>query len=285
MRLFLLKLLGRLPLPVRRWLGARLGDSVYILGIRRAIAYRNLVLAFPQLGPTQLKKILRRHYQLFGGVFFDECAMLTIPKETFLRWIKTEHSIPDDSVIFCVPHFIGAGIGGIWLNAKLKTPIVFYYKPLHNKFWNLFYKTIRGKYGGIGLSTTAKGGLRLCVRAIKQGKALFYLPDTDPGKRKNTIFCPFLGVQNTATATAIPRFMKITSAKVYLFSTLITKTGYQVHLAELSDLPTEDETAYMTALNQMIGDTATKDPAQYYWLHRRFKTRPQGEADIYSSNT
>lgn len=283
--MLLLRALGRLPLPVRRRLGALLGDIARIAGIRRRVAARNLELVFPELTAAARGQILRRHFQLLGAVFLDECALLGMSAEAARRRIVVENEDALEAkkpVIVCAPHFAAAAIGGVRLSAMLGGRMMFYYKPLHNKFWDKFYARLRRRYGAVGAAATDKSSLLACARHLKNGGVFFYLPDADPKRRKSVVFAPFMGVA-AATTTALSRLAAAGGAEVRMFSAMLTKDGYRLQLSPpLENFPGKDAAADARRINDLIGEQVRRDPAQYYWLHRRFKTRPDNQGDIYA---
>lgn len=280
-----LRMLGRLPFSARRFAGARLGDAARLVGIRRRVAARNLELAFPNLSAAERKDILRRHFQFLGTVFLDECALLAMPEENMRRWIavENEESLSEKKpVILCVPHFAAATVAGVRLSSFLGGRMVFHYKPMHSGFWDGFYTRLRQQYGATGAAATKKNVLLSCARHVRGGGVFYYLPDADPKRRKNAAFVPFLGVE-AATTTAVSRLASSCGAEVRVFTALQTKEGYRARLSPpLKDFPGEDAVADARRINDLIGEQVRREPAQYYWLHRRFKTRPEGEGNIYA---
>ncbi|MGI9306441.1 MAG: lysophospholipid acyltransferase family protein [Gammaproteobacteria bacterium] len=284
MRMRALRFLGRLPFSARRFLGARVGDLARLAGVRRRVAARNLSLAFPRLPPEERENILRRHFQTLGKVFLDECFFLGMPKQEIRRRlaVDNEEDLQERRpVIFCAPHFAAATIGGVRLSALLGGRILFHYKPLHNQFWNRFYARLRTQYGAVG-APAGKNAMLVCARHLKRGGALFYLPDADAGRRKNTAFAPFMGVP-AATTTALSRLAEISGAEVRIFTAALVADGYRFQLSPpLEDFPGPDAVQDAVRINALIGGHVRETPAQYYWLHRRFKTRPEGGENLYA---
>lgn len=284
--LFVLRTLGRLPLRWRRILGARLGDLArLILRRRRRIARRNLSLAFPEFSATRRREIVRRHFRLLGAVFLDECALLGMSAAETKQWLRLdgEEELRGRAVLLCAPHFVAAGIGGLRLTAEHGGAVMFHYRPLHSGFWNLFYRRLREQFGARGISATENGAMRKCIRHLQRGGILFYLPDTDAGNRKNSVFAPFLGVATAATTTAAPRLAAAAKSEVRVLTSFCTDDGYALRLSPpIPNFPGDDSAADAARLNEIIGEEIRRDPAQYYWLHRRFKTRPDGEAARYA---
>ena len=272
-------------MPARRWFGARLGDAARMLGVRRHVATRNLLLSFPEMTSAEREDILRRHFRLLGAMFMDECALQGMSADTLRRWMNLDESSlpPQQPVIFCTPHFVGAGNGGVRLSAVLGEQLMFHYKPMHNDFWDDFYSRLRQQYGTVGVSATKPFAMRDCARQLKSGGAIFFLPDTDTKRRKSSVFASFLGVESVATSTAVSRLAAMTGAQVRMFFVSITPDGYDCHLSPpLEDFPGADVKDDARRINDMIAERIRHDPAQYYWLHRRFKTRPEGERDRYA---
>ena len=277
-------LLGRLPLSARRWLGARLGDAARLLRARRFVAQRNLALAFPQMSTAQRDDILRQHFRLLGGVLLDECALLSMGQEKLRQFVRLqgEERLADSApLILLLPHFIGASIGGVRLSLPLGGRLFFHYKPQHSRFWDAFYGRLRKRWGAVGVKANSSA-MRLCARHLRQGGRFLYLPDIDPKVRKSTVFVPFLGVPQVATTSALARLAALTGARVALCRVGQTAAGYEVCVeAPLDNFPTADLEENTGRINQLIGAQVTAAPAQYYWLHRRFKTRPAGEKSLY----
>lgn len=124
--------------------------------------------------------------------------------------------------------------------------------------------------------------LRALVRNVRAGLPLCYLPDQDP-RRRASAFVPFFGIQ-TATFTTIGRLAKLTDAIVIpcLCQQLPRGRGYEVVFKPpLADFPTKDLLQDATVMNREIERAVREAPHQYFWMHRRFKTRPPGEVSFY----
>jgi KDO2-lipid IV(A) lauroyltransferase len=125
-------------------------------------------------------------------------------------------------------------------------------------------------------------GVKPMIRTLKAGMPAYYLPDQDHG-RTNAVFAPFFGVP-AATLSTLPRLAKITQAQIV---PVITRQrswgrGYAVRFyPPWVDFPGSDLDADVARMNRFIEDRVRETPAEYLWLHRRFKTRPEGEAAVY----
>ena len=115
---------------------------------------------------------------------------------------------------------------------------------------------------------------------MKPGVPVFYLPDLDYGKR-DSAFIPFFGIP-TATITGLSRLAKITGAVVLPLVVEQLKDGYITKIMPAwENFPTDDPVADAIRMNEFIEAEIRKLPAQYYWVHKRFKSRPEGEPSFY----
>ena len=131
-------------------------------------------------------------------------------------------------------------------------------------------------------SVIERDNVRGVIRRLKKGGVVWYGPDQDYG-RQHSIFADFFGVE-AATLTATARIIRMTGSPVIIFSHYrdLATERYQIYLQKLEkNYPTGDNIADGTKINQIIEDAVKKAPEQYWWLHRRFKTRPQGQARLY----
>jgi KDO2-lipid IV(A) lauroyltransferase len=96
-----------------------------------------------------------------------------------------------------------------------------------------------------------------------------------------SIFVPFYGV-SAATVPSLSRFATLGKARVVPVVTRLTDEGYEVEIQPAwSDFPTQDVQADTALMNARLQDWINTMPSQYYWVHKRFKTRPEGHADVY----
>jgi KDO2-lipid IV(A) lauroyltransferase len=115
---------------------------------------------------------------------------------------------------------------------------------------------------------------------LRAGEILYLLPDMNFGPQES-IFVPFYGV-TAATVPSLSRLARLGRAKVVPVTTRMTATGYTVMVHPAwSHFPTEDLEADTARMNRTLQDYIDTMPAQYYWVHKRFKTRPPGEPPVY----
>ena len=276
-------LLHWLPLPVLRALGWGLGWLLYGFGReRRRIALTNLRLCFPDLSEAERDHLVRRHFVVFARAFLDRSLGWWAPRERLERIIRihgVEHLTDPEGrpVIMLSPHFVGLDAGGTAVSMHVVGCSVFSRQknPLLNK---LLYDGRRRFNDAVLLSR--QDGMRKIVKAMKEGHPFYYLPDMDFG-RKESIFVPFFGVQ-AATIPALSRMVRLTKARVVPVITRQVPDGYEVEVMPPWDnFPGESVEADTEFMNRFIESQVLRMPEQYFWLHKRFKTRPPGEPRVY----
>ena len=184
-------------------------------------------------------------------------------------------------VIVLAPHFIGLNMGGIRIAREYPGTASIYSKQKNPVLDRIFLKA-RTRFGDPYL-VSRQDGLRSVIRVIKTGKPFYFLPDMDFGIR-DAIFSPFFGVP-TATITALPRLVKLTGARVVPVITYQVGDGYVARIYPAwENYPTGDLEADVRRMNAFIEDRVREMPEQYFWAHKRFKTRPPGEPNPYRKN-
>lgn len=276
-------LLHWLPLPVLRLLGGLVGRVLYLFGReRRKVALINLRLCFPELSEPERETIARRHFIAFACAFLDRTLGWWAAPERLKRIIRLagEENLRDPDnrpVIILAPHFVGLDAGGTMMT--LTTPLVSVYSNQKNPIFNDVLLNGRLRFNQ-PLLLSRQDGMRKAVKALKDGLPFYYLPDMDFG-RQDSIFVPFFEVQ-TATIPAVSRLARLTGARVVPCITKQVSDGYQVNLLPAwENFPGESVEADTEMMNRFIESQILQMPEQYFWLHKRFKTRPVGEAKVY----
>jgi KDO2-lipid IV(A) lauroyltransferase len=158
------------------------------------------------------------------------------------------------------------------------------YSRQKNPLFDAFLREKRNRFGSVTL-VSRQQGLRPVLRAMRKGLPLYYLPDMDLGAR-DSVFVPFFGVQ-AATVPALSRIVRLTGAVVLpcITEQLPGGAGYRVRIhPPWTGVPASgepDDAADALAMNAFIEAAVAGMPAQYHWLHKRFKTRPPGEPSPY----
>ncbi len=272
-----------LPLPALRGLGWLLGRLLYALGReRRRVALTNLGLCFPALGEAERAALARRHFVAFARAFLDRTLGWWASPARLRRLIRlsgAEH-LTDRAgrpVILLAPHFVGLDAGGTMMT--LTTPLVSVYSNQKNPIFDRVLLEGRLRFNRPILMSRLDG-LRKAVRAMKAGYPFYYLPDMDFGP-KESIFVPFFGVP-AATITGVSRLARLTGACVVPCITRQVASGYEVELLPAWDnYPGASVEADTEVMNRFIESQVLTMPEQYFWVHKRFKTRPAGEPRYY----
>ena len=283
MLLAVLWLLHWLPLPAVAALGRGLGLLLYVLvGERRRVTLTNLGLCFPALLPAEKSALARRHFAAFGRSILELCLWWHASPARIRRLVRLEGgeqlaAYRDKPVILLVPHFVGIDAG--WIRMALEQGLVAIYTRQKNRVFEAAMNGGRLRFGNCELASRQEG-TRKALKAMKGGRFFHYSPDMDYGP-KESVFVPFFGVQ-TATITGLARLAKLTGATVIPVVTRMEAGGYVSRVGDpWTDFPGIDDMADARRLNAFIEAEVLKSPEQYYWLHKRFKTRPPGEKGVY----
>ena len=279
----ILWLLHFLPVALLAPVGRGLGLLFYLLGRRRrGITLTNLRLCFPDLGEAARKRLARAHFAALGRSLLERGIAWWASAGRIRRIVRIEgleHLKTGRPVILLTPHFLGLDIGATRLAQEIDA-VSIYSRQKDPVVDRLLYHG-RSRFGD-QLLLSRQDSLGKSVRALRDGRPFYYLPDMDYGER-DAIFVPFFGVP-AATITALPRMARLAKAVVV---TCVTRMlpggrGYVMELGEpWQGFPTDDVEADTRRMNAFIEDQVRRMPEQYYWVHRRFKTRPPGEPKIY----
>lgn len=282
---FSLWLMHFLPFRVLVAIGNIMGRLFYYLAKeRRRVGAVNLNLCFPDTSEDWREHVLREHFKMFARGFFERSILFWSSPRRIRGLIRIEgiehfNSIKGRAAIFLTPHFVGLDIAGSWISQQVDAVSV--YSNQKNRYLNdlLYNKRIRFRDQKI---FSRLQGLRPIIRELRSGKPFFYLPDQDQGI-KDGAFIPFFGVL-AATITALPRLAAMTKAAVVPCVTRLLPDGegYVVSFYPAwENYPTGDDIADTRRMNDFIEQRVLEIPEQYFWLHKRFKTRPDGGASPY----
>jgi KDO2-lipid IV(A) lauroyltransferase len=280
-----MRAIAPLPLPVVRAMGAALGALLYVLVIpRRRIAMRNLELCFPRWTGAQRRRTAFSHFIVFAQAWLDRGWLWHAPADVVrqrLQLAGSVHEIDGDvPVILFVPHFLGLDAGVTAITLLTQRRILGVYTKQSNAIVDEWIFEGRHRFTTDSRAVHRSEGVREMVSAVRGGAAMYLRPDMKIGA-EDSIFVPFYGVQ-AATVPSLPRFARLCRAKVVPLTTKLTKQGYEVRLHPAwQDYPTGDVTADTALMNKRLEGYIDEMPEQYYWVHKRFKTRPPGEPPVY----
>ena len=280
----LLWLLHWLPRPILAALGAGLGSVLArIPGKRQRIVATNLVRCFPELSAPERLRLLRANYRATVRAAFETGILWWGSAARVRRLVRVEnsHLLQGDGVrpvIWLAPHFVGLDMGGLRLS--LDSPVVSMYSQPKDAAFHQMLLSSRTRFNEVHLFSRHEG-IKPVMRELKRGLPFYYLPDQDYG-RQGALFAPFFGIA-TATVDALPRLARITGAQVVPVVTRQTPQGYVLRAYPAwEDYPGASVEADVARMNAFIEARVRELPEQYFWMHRRFKTRPPGEAGFYA---
>ncbi|MDO5693085.1 MAG: lipid A biosynthesis acyltransferase [Pseudomonadota bacterium] len=279
-----MRALAPLPLGLVRALGAALGRLLFVVARRRRrIALTNLRLCFPRWTEAERVAVARRNFIHFAQAFLDRSWLWHGDPEVVRQRLRITGAVRDltreGAVVMFAPHFYGMDAGGSAVMQQIDRPACTIYSTQNNVALNEWMQRGRQRFGDATLLSRTEG-VKPIVRALREGKMLYLLPDMDLGPHES-VFVPFYGVP-TATVPSLSRFAKLGHARVVPVVTRLTDFGYEVKVYPAwPDYPTTDATADAALMNQRLQGYIDEMPEQYYWVHKRFKTRPPGEPPLY----
>jgi Kdo2-lipid IVA lauroyltransferase/acyltransferase len=283
--LALLWLLHLLPLPALACLGRGLGALLFPLAReRRRVCLTNLERCFPDMPPDERVRLAKRHFQAFGRSVLERSILWWAPRERIMRLVRVtgmEHlqSAKSAPLILLAPHFVGLDAGWTRLTCELDMSGI--YANQKNAVFNAALLAGRTRFGR-QRALSRQDGVRAGLAALSENLPFYYLPDMDYGPR-DSVFVPFFGVP-AATVTGLPRLARLARARVVPCVTRMLPggAGYEVRCYRAWDgFPSDDPAADARRMNAFIEERVREMPEQYFWTHKRFKTRPPGEPKWY----
>ena len=279
-----MRLLALLPLGVVRFLGVLLGWALYALvGVRRRVVTVNLSLCFQELSARQIQRLARQNFIYFAQAWLDRSWIWHAPKAVLQQRISLTGDVAElqgtaPTVVF-LPHFVGMDATWAAVVWRVPRPSTTIYTDQSNREVNSWILRGRLRLGNLRLFGRSDG-VKSIVTAIRAGQPLYLLPDMDFGPQ-DSVFVPFYGVP-TATVPSLARFARLGRAKVVPIVVHMTPTGYEVRvLPAWANYPTGNLAADTAFMNRQLEGYINEQPAQYYWVHKRFKTRPEGTSGVY----
>ena len=231
-------------------------------------------LTMPEKSERERRRLLERHFAVLGEVMMDMLWALSADAESVRKLMTVEGRLPG-SCILLAPHFVGMDIGSLRLSLDLGERVNYYYKPMHNPFWNFVIASLRNRHGAVGFDTSSKYAFIKAARRVRDGDGVFaYCPDIDPRARKSTVYVPFMAQPAAATTVGLSRLARLMKVPVVPSVVCRTETGFVLHfLPPLTNFPSaEGEEADAIRMNEIVAEWVRKNPENYFWLHRRFKT-------------
>ena len=281
---WLMRALATLPLPWLRAAGAGLGRLLFVLARRRRhVALTNLRLCFPEWSERQRIDVARRSFVMFTQSFIDRAWVWHAPDAVVRARIRLVGAVdelrkPEAAVLFA-PHFYGMDAGGAAIMQQAVRIGGSIYSPQSGAATDAWVRAGRERFGDVVL-INRRDGIKPVIKSLREGRYLYLLPDMDLGPAES-IFVPFFGVP-AATVPSLPRLARLGRARVVPTVTRMTADGYEVQVDPAwQNYPGDDVEADTALMNQRLEAYIRTMPEQYYWVHKRFKTRPPGQPSVY----
>jgi KDO2-lipid IV(A) lauroyltransferase len=282
--LYCIQALGHLPLAWLRSLGWVLGAALYALvGSRRKVVRINLELCFPHWTKAQLRHTAFQTFVYFAQAWLDRGWLWSGSADVLKKRLTIHgalHELDGDApAVLFAPHFMGLDAGWTALTQQMNRQFTTIYTNQSNTISDAWILKGRGRFANARLFGRVDD-VKPIVAGLKAGHPLYLLPDMNFGP-ENSVFVPFFGVM-AATVSSLSRFARLGRAKVVPVVTRMTREGYSVDIFPAwLDIPTEDMVVDTAEMNRRLEGFIEAMPAQYYWVHKRFKDRPTGELPPY----
>jgi len=281
--LLMMRLLHGLPVPLLRAVGAALGALLYLLApARRRVARINIAACFPDLDGAARARLVRAVFTCFAQSVVDRAVLWHGSPQRIREFVLLEgeehlHAHLGKPLIILAPHFAGMEAGGTRMSIDRHMMTLFAHQK--NPDFNRALYAGRSRFND-GVMVSRQDGMRKTLRELAKGTPFYYLPDMDLGAR-DAVFVPFFGIP-AATVTSLSRLARITGARVLPCVTRMSPNGYVATLHPAwENYPSASLEEDTLRMNQFIEQQVRAMPAQYHWLHKRFKTRPPGEPPFY----
>lgn len=250
---------------------------------RRHTTEVNIRLCFPELNKAEQAQLIRRIFENNGIGVFETAMAWWSPERLFnnrVHFKGREHLeaalAEGKGVLLLGAHFSTLDLGGLLFAQHY--PVDAMYRRHNNELMEEVIKHGRSRYFGQSIE---RSDIRSVIKALRKNHIIWYAPDQDFG-RKHSVFARFFGVQ-AATITATARLAKLNSSPILMLAQHRLPDGtYELELFPvLEGFPSGDDLTDAQRINDELERAIRKDPSQYMWVHRRFKTQPDGKANLY----
>lgn len=277
-------LIAQLPVAVNQAIGRCLGQLLYWLArSRKRYAEINIALCFPELDAQAQAKMVRGVIMSCGlsiaetamGLWGQNNKMRNRYSITGLEHIEKSQA-EGKGVLLCGSHLTTIDISGRIMAYHIVADVL--YRPDPNPLMSYAIYTARTR---VNDNAIHRRDTRQLIKNLRKGHIVWYAPDQDYGSAQN-VFAPFFGIP-AATVVATSRIAQMSHCVVIPFFCFREPHGrYRIEIQPpLDNFPSGDDVADATRINKIIEDAVRQAPDQYLWVHRRFKTRPEGEPSFY----
>ncbi len=282
--LLLTQWLAVLPLPWLRAIGWFMGLMLYVgVASRRHVVDTNLRLCFSAWTAAERRKQTVMCFVYFAQAWLDRGWLWYASPEVTLKRLKIVGAVQElegnaPTLIF-MPHFVGMDAGWLALTQQMPRKCMTIYARQTNPVVDAWILKGRQRFG-TGRPFDRTQSFKPVLAGLRAGEPLCLLPDMNY-EPNESLFVPFYGVP-AATIPSLSRVAKLGRAKVISMVTRMTAQGYEVEISPAWDgFPSDDLEADTALMNLRLQGYIDQSPAQYYWVHKRFKDRPPGQVSPY----
>ena len=284
--ILLLRVFGLLPFKVGLAVGRGLGSLIYRVAInRKRVTQVNVGLCFPELSATEQAALVKDIFKA-NAIGFVETAWAywgnreTLQQKTqFIGFELLDQALEQGrGVILLGGHFSTLDLGGLLLSFYDK-PFDCVYRPHDNPLIDYWICKKRSRFTKV----VDRKKFREMVRDLRKNRCIWYAPDQDFG-RKGAVFVPFFG-HPAATIVATSKMVKLNNSPILMLAHYRKpdNSGYIMEMTAMPEFPSGDETRDAEMVNLTLEKAIRKAPEQYMWVHKRFKTQPDGKQKLYKA--
>ena len=282
--LALIRALAKLPFKAGLKVGAFLGHTLRILAVkRRKVTEVNIRLCFKELSSAEQRQLVRDIF-VANGIGLVETAWAHYGDKTMFdgRVEIIGQQLLDDAlakkrgVVLLGAHFSTLDLGGL-LFSYTKAPLNTLYRQHNNPVLDKAIIEGRSKF----CTPIERKNMRLVIRKLKDNQCIWFAPDQDL-RGKGNVFATFFG-QTAATVTSTTNFVRFNDSPILMLAHYRKpdNSGYILEFSQLEDCDPKDKALLAQVVNNCIEKAVRKYPAQYMWMHKRFKTQPDGKHQLY----
>ncbi|MEE8059200.1 MAG: LpxL/LpxP family Kdo(2)-lipid IV(A) lauroyl/palmitoleoyl acyltransferase [Pseudomonadales bacterium] len=284
--ILLLRLFALLPFKAGLAVGRSIGSLLYRLAVkRRRVTEVNIRLCFPELSVHKQRALVKKIFKAnaIGVVetawsyWGDKQAIAAMT--TFKGFELLEEALKQErGVMLLGGHFSTLDLGGLLFSFYGK-PFDCVYRPHNNPLLDYWMCKKRSHFTQV----IDRKKFRQMVRGLRKNRCLWYAPDQDFGS-KGAVFVPFFG-HIAATIVATSKMVRLNNSPILMLAHYrnADNSGYTMEITAMPEFPSGDETRDAKLVNQSLEQAIRKAPEQYMWVHKRFKTQPDGNQKLYKA--
>ncbi len=278
------RLLARLPYRAVAAFGAAIGWLIWTLRIRRRVVLENLRRAFPERSEAERLEIARRTFRTLGQMLAEFPRIPYLRREELERifvtegWEGFEAALArGKGVVACTAHY-GNFEALAAAHVMRGVPLTTISRQMADNWFNRAWRALRARSGLDEIVVKRNATLSVLLRALRAGRVLGYVIDQNETSR-SAVFPTFFGVPAATSPTPAVLALRSGAAAVFAVSYPLGDGRHRVLIEGPLDLPEtgdreRDVLAFMQDLNGRLERRIREHPEQWYWLHRRWKTRP-----------